>query len=156
MSSNGQAYPYWDAGEPGYSTPYGGYGIDLAWPIVATTNAIFAINVEDYNVVVARWTKCGGWEDIGPESIDLISCGFCHSPVSLCVHDHYLYCVGSYYLAGSENPFQIVKFDLNSGEWSTVGSGYIDTVTDTNVYRFPMTVAVDSANNICNCSGRFS
>jgi hypothetical protein len=138
-SAQAQTYPFWDLSEPGTVGLSYGFGYE---PILASSNAVFSFDVssDPYGpaAVVARWTKCGGWEDIGPINADTLGQAFLNSVNSMTIYSNYLYCVGDYILEGT-NELNIVKFDLNTGVWSPVGDGYINTVTNV---RNPLTIAI--------------
>lgn len=148
-----QTYPYWD-GSFELDTDGAYYG-----PMVADTNAAYCLTGPVNAPVsgVARWTKCGGWQDLNGLTVN----GFGGSdfgggsyPVMMAVHGHYLYAVGFFdgyanlvdnsdLIPGSDwsNCVQIARFDLATGQWSPLGQSF----TATNVW-VPTTVAVDSRN----------
>lgn len=162
MGFKSYAFPYWDA-NPQYqfsstSTVLG--------PIIATTNALFAIHTEpsenylsDYSI--ARWTECGGWENIPGLQLYTWDWGQIVCGQMMTVHGHYLYAVGllklSNYTNGVNyldiwnqldyapytNAIQIAKFDLDTGVWTPLGQNF----SATNVVM-PTTIAVDDSNRI--------
>lgn len=134
-----QTYPYWDAGEPGGINHLGGNG--KYGPFIASTNGVFAIDGTPDRGSIARWTKCGGWEDLPGLQVNDISSDGLFAQRAMTVHDHYLYVVGSL-TVGSINT-SIARFDLNTGTWTALG----DSFTATNIV-IPTTVAVDDDNRI--------
>lgn len=160
LKSDSQTFPYWDTSGPILND--GGYGT-YGGPFLATTNAIFGFHYGSYATSVARWTECGGWEDIPglmvhgwPGTVGLV-----HGPVAMAVHNDYLYIVGFFgldsfagpinyadldyelKLAPYTNSLQIVKFNLQSGVWTSLGQNFAAT----NVLS-PSTIAIDSSNRI--------
>ncbi|MGH7979469.1 MAG: hypothetical protein ACREE6_08835, partial [Limisphaerales bacterium] len=156
LKIHAQSYPYWDA--PEQLTALDQDAQYNSAPILATTNAIFGFDLG----YVARWTECGGWEDIGGLTADGWPSphvnGLVHTPLVMTVHDHYLYAVGFYSLPNQSpancsdlcsdddeapftNDFQIVRLDLNTGTWTALGQNF----TAQNITT-PTTIAVDANN----------
>ncbi len=158
-----QSYPYWDAPDSLTADDYF-YFYSGSYPILATTNALFGFQDSTNGFHVARWTECGGWENLDGLTVGGWPSGhvngLAHSPLPMTVHDHYLYVVGFFSLDGSTGAtnssdliyldtapyttnFQIARFDLNTGSWAALGQNFKATNVTT-----PTTIAIDASNRI--------
>jgi hypothetical protein len=91
MSSWAQTYPYWDSTEPGEPP---GYDLYFFQPIVATTNAVFAVAHLGTGATLASWQKCAGFQSLGGITVAGLSTGTAYQQKMMCIHGHYLYAVG--------------------------------------------------------------
>jgi hypothetical protein len=129
-----QTYPYWDA------SPDQIVGISsLECGVGNGQYVYFADGLGPYSHSIQRWSKSGGWECIG--TFDQ------HSDLNaLTIGGNYLYVAGSFggVSDGNFNNYtsaqNIARCDLNTGQWSALGTNILD--------REVYSIAADSFGNV--------